>query len=45
LLKFPIDTKKVKELLKPKYNTNKKYITKIKKGLFDKQVKKACKES
>jgi len=41
LLKFPIDIKKVKELLKPKYNTNKKYITKIKKGLFDKQVYKA----
>ena len=41
LLKFPIDTKKVKELLKPKYNTNKKYITKIKKGLFDKHAYKA----
>ena len=41
LFKFPIDTKKVKELLKPKYNTNKKYITKIKKGLFDKHVYKA----
>ena len=41
LLKFPIDTKKVKELLKPKYNTNKKYITKIKKGLFDRQAYKS----
>ena len=41
LFKFPIDTKKVKELLKPKYNTNKKYITKIKKGLFDKHAYKA----
>ena len=38
LLNFPINTRKVKELLKPKYNTNKKYITKIKKGLFDKQA-------
>ena len=36
LLNFPINTKKVKELLK--YNTNKNYITKIKKGLFDKQA-------
>ena len=39
LLNFPINTKKVKELLK--YNTNKKYITKIKKGLFDKHAYKA----
>ena len=41
LLNFPIDTKKIKELLKLKYNTNKKYITKIKKGLFDKQAYKS----
>ena len=39
LLNFPINTKKVKELLK--YNTNKNYITKIKKGLFDKHAYKA----
>ena len=44
-LNVPIDAKKVKELIKPKYNTNKKYITKIKKGLFDVEVKKAVDES
>ena len=36
LLNFPIDIKKVKELLK--YNANKPYITNIKKGLFDKDA-------
>ena len=36
LLNFPIDIKKIKELLK--YNANKQYITSIKKGLFDKDA-------
>ena len=38
LLNFPIDIKKIKELLK--YNANKTYITNIKKGLFDKEAHK-----
>ena len=38
LLNFPIDIKKIKKLLK--YNANKPYITKIKKGLFDKEAHK-----
>ena len=42
LLNFPIDTKKVKALLK--YNANAPYIQQAQ-GKFDKAVKKACEES
>ena len=42
LLNFPIDTKKIKALLK--YNSNKPYIQQAQ-GKFDKEVKKACDES